>query len=116
MPPPSNPQLPGPLEAFSALSQWLFFSLPDRRELAAGLLRRCLRLEDLDLLMLQQLRQTELARGCPEAAAVVSAAYTRRMVRFTSGRREEPLSSSSSSYDPLAPCVLIPMIFLLPAR
>ncbi|GAX83779.1 hypothetical protein CEUSTIGMA_g11204.t1 [Chlamydomonas eustigma] len=73
-------KLPGALDAFQALSKWACYSLPDRQSLVVDMLSKCLQLHDMDLLLLQQLRQMQLVISCPEASALVSAAYTRRMV------------------------------------
>lgn len=42
---------------------WVNYSLPDRKGDVAQLLGSCLRLQDMDVLQLQQLRQTPLVRG-----------------------------------------------------
>lgn len=59
----SELQLSSELEVWEALSLWVNYSLPDRKGDVAQLLGSCLRLQDMDVLQLQQLRQTPLVRG-----------------------------------------------------
>ena len=59
----SELQLSSELEVWEALSLWVNYSLPDRKGDVAKLLGSCLRLQDMDVLQLQQLRQTPLVRG-----------------------------------------------------
>jgi hypothetical protein len=76
----SNLQLSSEFEAWEALCAWLLYSLPDRKEFLCSLLSSCVRLEDMDILQLQQLRQTQIVSSCPEAASHVSAVYSRLML------------------------------------
>lgn len=50
-------------DIFLALSKWACYSLPDRQDLVGGMMAECIRLDDMDVLQLQQLRQTQLVRN-----------------------------------------------------
>jgi hypothetical protein len=87
----SHVRLPGgELGVWDALSAWVGFSPHERKPLVPRLLSNCLRLGDMDALQLQQLRQTPLCAGVPEAASAVSAAYTRKIVSSVQGSRPAP--------------------------
>ncbi|KAG1673854.1 hypothetical protein FOA52_012879 [Chlamydomonas sp. UWO 241] len=87
----SHVRLPGgELGVWDALSAWVGFSPHERKPLVPRLLSYCLRLDEMDALQLQQLRQTPMCAGVPEAASAVSAAYTRKIVSSVHGSRPTP--------------------------
>jgi len=85
------------MDVWSAVLTWVSYDAPVRQGWLPDLLDSCVRLDDMDTLALQQLGRVPLVSSCPEAAALVSSAYMRRMVCSVHQSRGEAAEHDGSS-------------------